>query len=104
MIIIIKKIKDIVDLAVRISLIRFHKGMEIVMKISDSASFGQALRKKRKEMGLTQSYLSDFTGFSVSFISDLERGKKTAELGKAIDMANILGLDIEIVSRGGDDL
>lgn len=74
------------------------------MKITDPASFGKAIREKRKELGHTQSYLSDFTGFSVSFISDLERGKKTAELGKAIDLANILGLDIEIVSRGRDDL
>ncbi len=39
------------------------------------------------------------TGFSVSFISDLERGKPTAELGKAIFLANLLGLDIMVSSR-----
>ena len=50
------------------------------MKITDAKSFGNALRKRRKELGYTQSYISEFTGFSVSFLSDLENGKSTAEL------------------------
>ena len=61
--------------------------------ISDAAEFGNALRKRRKELGYTQAFVADFTGFSVSFISDLENGKSTAELGKAIYLANLLGLD-----------
>lgn len=70
------------------------------MKITDTASFGKALRERRKTLGYTQQYISDFTGFSVSFISDLERGKETAELGKAIYLANLLGLDVDITLRG----
>ena len=70
------------------------------MKIYDSDMFGQALKQKRKEMKYTQSDISNLTGFSVSFISDLENGKPTAEIGKAIYLANVLGLDIEIKSRG----
>ena len=70
------------------------------MVISDSKMFGEALRKRRKELGYTQRYISDFTGFSISFISDLENGKSTAELGKAIYLANMLGLDIVINARG----
>ena len=59
------------------------------------------LKKRRKELGYTQGYISDFTGFSVSFISDLENGKKkTAELGKAIKYANLLGLDVKLEVRG----
>ena len=68
--------------------------------ITDAYSFGQTLRKRRKELGYTQSYLSEFTGFSVSFISDLERGKSTAELGKALYLANLLGLDCALTPRG----
>lgn len=67
--------------------------------ITDSASFGEALRKKRKELGYTQSFLSEFSGFSISFISDLENGKPTAELGKAIYLANLLGLDCSLTAR-----
>ncbi len=70
------------------------------MTVTDARSFGEAMRERRKALGYTQGYLSDFTGFSVSFISDLERGKPTAELGKAIHLANLLGLDIVIKERG----
>ncbi|MGN0243135.1 MAG: helix-turn-helix domain-containing protein [Lachnospiraceae bacterium] len=34
---------------------------------------------RRKELNYTQAYLSEFTRFSVTFISDLERGKPTAK-------------------------
>ena len=70
------------------------------MKITDAQSFGKAIRKRRKELHYTQSYLAEYTGFSVSFISDLERGKSTAELGKAIYLASILGLDCVLNPRG----
>ncbi|MBR1405078.1 MAG: helix-turn-helix transcriptional regulator [Treponema sp.] len=70
------------------------------MLITDSVSFGKALRARRKELGYTQGYLAQFTGFSVSFISDLENGKPTAELGKALQIANILALDCSLCVRG----
>ena len=69
------------------------------MRISDSKDFGKTIKTRRKELGYTQSYLSEFTGFSVSFISDLENGKATAELGKALYLANLLGLNVELVER-----
>ena len=56
------------------------------MKITDSKSLGQIIRERRKELNYTQAYLSDFTGFSVTFISDLERGKPTAEIEKTIQL------------------
>lgn len=68
--------------------------------ITDAASFGKALRNRRQELGYTQAFLSEFSGFSVSFISDLENGKSTAELGKAIHLANLLGLDCQLTPRG----
>lgn len=69
------------------------------VKITDTKAFGQALRQRRKQLNYTQAYLAEFTGFSTSFISDLERGKPTVELGKAIYLANLLGLDITISPR-----
>ena len=74
--------------------------MEADRIINSAVDFGKSLRKRRKELGYTQRYISDFTGFSVSFISDLENGKSTAELGKAIYLANMLGLDIAVNARG----
>ncbi|MBQ6323090.1 MAG: helix-turn-helix transcriptional regulator [Lachnospiraceae bacterium] len=69
------------------------------MVITDARDFGEALRRRRKELGYTQAFLSEFSGFSVTFISDLENGKNTAELGKSICLANLLGLDCLLVPR-----
>ena len=73
------------------------KGKDMI--INSPKDFGTALKYRRKELGYTQRYLSEFTGFSISFISDLENGKNTAELGKAIYLANMLGLDITMDPR-----
>ncbi len=67
--------------------------------ITDAKEFGAALRLRRKELGYTQVFLSEFSGFSVTFISDLENGKSTAELGKSIYLANLLGLDCSLTPR-----
>lgn len=70
------------------------------MKINEAKDFGSAVRKQRKALGYTQSQISEVTGLSVTFISDLENGKKTIELGKALLLANILGLDCLMIPRG----
>ena len=72
------------------------------MKINDTLEFGAALRNRRKQLHYTQAFLSEVTGFSISFISDLERGKPTAELGKALYLANLLGLDTTLNARGSN--
>lgn len=69
------------------------------MNITSAKDFGAAIRSRRKELGYTQGYLSDFSGLSVSFISDLERGKKTIELEKAVHLANLLGMDCDLSKR-----
>ena len=75
-------------------------GERMVMMITDAASFGRALRARRRELGYTQAFLSEASGLSVSFISDLERGKRTVELDKTIRLANLLGLDCSLTPRG----
>lgn len=70
------------------------------MKIIDSESLGRAIRERRKELKYTQAFLAEFTGLSVTFISDVERGKPTAEIGKVIQLLHILGMDILVERRG----
>lgn len=70
------------------------------MKINNSKEFGAFIRKKRKELGYTQAYLSEFSGLSSSFISDVENGKSTVELEKVLFLTSLLGLDVNITSRG----
>ena len=69
------------------------------MKISDSKELGNAIRERRKELKYTQQYISEITGFSVSFLSDLENGKPTCEFGKTLNLLNLLGLDLNVEAR-----
>ena len=70
------------------------------MKITDAKVLGEAIRTRRKELNYTQAYLSEFTGLSISFISDLERGKPTAEIEKTLQLIHTLGLDLLLEKRG----
>ena len=49
---------------------------------------------------MDSSTVPSMTGFSVSFLSDLENGKETVELGKAMYLANLLGMDLVLQDRG----
>ena len=69
------------------------------MKIYDMTTLGQAVRDRRKKYGYTQGYVSDVTGLSASFISDLENGKSTVEMGKAMHLIQMLGMDILLEER-----
>lgn len=69
------------------------------MKIIDCKEFGKACRNRRKELGYTQGYLSEVSGLSTSFISDVENGKTTVELGKAMQLAKLIGMDIFLEER-----
>ena len=69
------------------------------MKIRSVEELGEAVRTRRKELHYTQAFLAEFTGFSVSFISDVERGKATAEIGKTLQLLMILGLDLSVERR-----
>ncbi len=73
---------------------------EIPMKVCNSRDLGKMIRKRRKELGYTQGFLSEYSGLSASFISNLENGKETAEIGKVLFLINLLGLDMELKARG----
>lgn len=70
------------------------------MQIFSSDDFGNIIRAKRKELGLTQSDLAQLSGVGLRFISELERGKETIRLGYAIKIASNLGIDIITKDRG----
>lgn len=75
----------------------------IIMRIFDANDFGAAVRAFRKKKGYTQQQLADYSGCSLMYISNLERGKETAELGKALRVLAILGIDIHALPRDGSD-
>jgi HTH-type transcriptional regulator/antitoxin HipB len=70
------------------------------MKIQDSASFGKAVRAYRKSQGLTQEKVANYSNVGIRFIGDLEKGKPTCELDKALRVAKLLGIKFEVAMEG----
>ena len=57
---------------------------------------GQFVKQARKEQGLTQEQLAATTGVGVRFIRELEQGKESCHIGKALTVVSKLGIDIKI--------
>ena len=66
---------------------------------------GKIIKKERKAMGLTQADLALTSGTGMRFISDLENGKPTCQIGKTLTVLKTLGLRLTLSgrphSRGG---
>jgi y4mF family transcriptional regulator len=61
---------------------------------------GRAIRAMRKELGYTQAFLADYAGVSASFLSELENGKETIQVGKMMEVISLVGMDIKMSRRG----
>lgn len=69
------------------------------MAIRNAKDFGTAIRERRKRLGYTQGELAEMCDVGVMFVSQLENGKPTAQLDKAIRVANMVGLNIVLQER-----
>ena len=69
------------------------------MAIRNAKDFGTAIRERRKRLGYTQGELAEMCDVGVMFVSQLENGKPTAQLDKAIRVANVVGLNIVLQER-----
>ncbi|SHJ62400.1 Helix-turn-helix domain-containing protein [Malonomonas rubra DSM 5091] len=67
--------------------------------IKDTFEIGRILRKKRKSQGLTLEQVSQHCGLSIRFISEVERGKATAEIGKVLFLLHTVGVDLYASTR-----
>lgn len=59
---------------------------------------GRIVKKERKAMGLTQADLALTSGTGMRFISDLENGKPTCQIGKTLTVLKTLGLRLALSS------
>lgn len=57
-------------------------------------SLGEALRSRRKELGLTMQAVADGAGLSVGFISQVERDLTAPSLGSLVSIAEVLDTPI----------
>jgi len=56
--------------------------------------FGRRLKELRLQLRLTQRQLADAVGIHVSFVSDMETGKKAPNLVICFDLAEALGVHV----------
>ncbi|MGC2810625.1 MAG: type II toxin-antitoxin system Y4mF family antitoxin [Bradyrhizobium sp.] len=67
--------------------------------ITGSQDLGKVIREERKEQGLTQEQLAGLTGVGARFVGELEAGKDSCQLGRALQVAAALGLSLSVGSR-----
>ena len=68
-----------------------------------ATTLGDSIKRRRKELKMTQAELAMVSGTGTRFISDLENGKETCVMGKTLQVLDCLGLELRLVPkvRGG---
>ena len=71
-----------------------NKGHFMDGNIHTTADLGKIVQAARKAQKLSQDDLAGLTGTGRRFISELERGKETAHLGKSLHVLRSLGISV----------
>lgn len=69
--------------------------------IDSPSALGLVIRERRKADRLTQAQAAGLCGVGTRFLSELERGKATAELGKVLQVLRGLGIRLAAAPRSG---
>ena len=70
------------------------------LDIHSASDIGHAVRKARKARGLTQQEFADLAGVGRRFLSELEAGKPTLEIGKVLKVVAAAGIRLKLVAPG----
>jgi len=70
------------------------------LKITTITDLGNAVYRARKEQGLTQADMAGLAQTGNRFIVDLEKGKPTIQLQKAVTILELLGLELVVRKKG----
>ena len=73
-------------------------------KVTTAEDVGRIIRAKRKETGVRQDMAAGMSEVGTKFLSQLENGKETAELGKTLRVLRKLGLNVYIYPRSADPI
>jgi y4mF family transcriptional regulator len=66
-----------------------------------AARLGDAIRRRRRKLGLRQQQLADLAEVSVRFVHEIEHGKPTVQLAQVLLVLDALGLRISIAPGRG---
>lgn len=67
--------------------------------IDSPRALGALIRKRRRELGLTQTQLADVARTTLRLVSELERDKPTAQLDGVFRVLAALGIELEARTR-----
>lgn len=66
----------------------------------NTKTIGSIIRKQRKDKKLTLVELANHCNVGVRFLSELENGKPTIEIGKALKVMQRLNIELTLVPTG----
>ena len=66
------------------------------MMIQSPENIGRYIRNVRKELDVTQKDLALTAGTGLRFIVDLESGKPTCQIGKILQVLQVLGIQLNL--------
>lgn len=67
--------------------------------VTSVGQIGDAVRARRLELGMKQADLAILCGVGIRLVSEIERGKATAQIGKIFNLLVILGIDLTLSKR-----
>lgn len=74
--------------------------LEAKSRISTVGDLGKIVVNARKEQGLTQVDIAGLAHTGNRFVVDLEKGKPTLQMQKALDILELLGLELVVHKKG----
>tara|TARA_R110002126_G_scaffold273866_1_gene418632 strand:- start:170077 stop:170313 length:237 start_codon:yes stop_codon:yes gene_type:complete len=70
----------------------------MITLIQSTQDIGHTIRSTRKQLGVTQSDLALAAGTGLRFIIELEQGKTTCQIGKILDILQVLNIQCTLAS------
>ena len=72
-------------------------------RVRSPREIGQLARLERKRQNLTLDEVYSASGLTTRFLSEFERGKPNASLGRVMQALQLLGLELLVLPRGEAD-
>ena len=67
-----------------------------MQRVQRTSDVGNLIRRRRREAGYTIQQLAQLLGCSTRFLSEVERGKESASIGRVLQIAVSLGLEMRM--------
>jgi HTH-type transcriptional regulator/antitoxin HipB len=77
------------------------KTVSVAQVVRTSAELGTLARAQRQHLGLKQDDVAGLGNTGTRFVSELERGKPTTQLQMALDLLDLIGLEVVVQTKSG---